>query len=160
MSDEFEDARIFLELTYFTVSLSSDTMNTLQYFKSDFVVLIQPIIEKLVSQFPSPNERQILTHQSYRRLVSVYVQKIRPLIDAFKQSGLWVPQGTAPATVEAADLIASVTSSDTFDVEQLLVLRSVRTNQLIYSPEKKIYKIRRSFRCTLMHASCAASLRL
>ena len=139
MSDEFEDARIFLELTYFTVSLSSDTMNTLQYFKSDFVVLIQPIIEKLVSQFPSPNERQILTHQSYRRLVSVYVQKIRPLIDAFKQSGLWVPQGTAPATVEAADLIASVTSSDTFDVEQLLVLRSVRTNQLIYSPELPLY---------------------
>ena len=139
MSDEFEDARIFLELTYFTVSLISDTMNPLQYFKSDFVVLIQPIIEKLVSQFSSPNERQILMSQSYRRLVSSYVQKIRPLIDAFKQSGLWVPQGTAPASVDACDLIASVLNNDTFDVEQLLVLRSVRTNQLIYSLGLPLY---------------------
>lgn len=139
MSDDFEDARVFLELCYFTVSLINDTMSPLQYFKSDFVVLMQPIIEKFVAQFPSPNERQILTNASYRRLVTTYVSKIRPLIDALKQSGLWVLQGTAPQTIDPTELINSVLNSESFDVEQLLVLRSVRTNQLIYTPELTLY---------------------
>ncbi|OHT01311.1 hypothetical protein TRFO_31902 [Tritrichomonas foetus] len=139
MSDDFEDARVFLELCYFTVSLITDTMSPVQYFKSDFVVLMQPIIEKFVSQFPSPNERQILSNASYRRLVSTYVSKIRPLIDALKQSGLWVLQGTAPQSADTTDLINSVLNSETYDVEQLLILRSVRTNQLIYTPELTLY---------------------
>lgn len=139
MSDDFEDARVFLELCYFTVSLITDTMSPVQYFKSDFVVLMQPIIEKFVSQFPSPNERQILSNASYRRLVTTYVSKIRPLIDALKQSGLWVLQGTAPQSVDTAELINSVLNSETFDVEQLLILRSARTNQLIYTPELTLY---------------------
>ena len=139
MSDEFEDARVFLELCYFTVSLITDTMSPVQYFKSDFVVLMQPIIEKFVSQFPSPNERQILSNSSYRRLVTTYASKIRPLIDALKQSGLWVYQGTAPQSVDTTELIKSVLESDVFDVDQLLILRSVRTNQLIYTPELTLY---------------------
>lgn len=139
MSDDFEDARIFLELCYFTVSLISDTMNPIQYFKSDFVILIQPVIEKFVSQFPSPNERQIVSNASYRKLVQAYVSKIRPLIDALKQSGLWIPQGTSPASIDATELISTVLNSEQFDVEQLMILRGVRTNQLLYSPELTLY---------------------
>lgn len=139
MSDDFEDAKVFLELCYFTVSLITDTMSPVQYFKSDFVVLVQPIIEKFIAQFSSPNERQILSNASYRRLVQTYVSKFRPLIDAIKQSGLWIPQGTAPSGIDAAEIIQAVLNSETFDVEQLLLLRSVKTNQLIYSPELTLY---------------------
>lgn len=139
MSDEFEDSRIFLELYYFTVSLITDNPNPIKYFKSDFVVLMQPIIEKFVAQFPGQSERQIMSNNAYKTLVQLYVQKMRPIIDTTKQSGLWIPQGGAPASVDATELIGQVLSSESADVEQILILRSVRINNLLYSPELTLY---------------------
>lgn len=139
MSDEFEDSRIFLELYYFTVSLITENLNPIKYFKSDFVVLIQPIIEKFVAQFPGQSERQIMSNNAYKTLVQVYVQKMRPIIDTTKQSGLWIPQGGSPTNIDATELIGQVLSSEAADVEQILILRSVKINNLLYSPELTLY---------------------
>ena len=140
MSDEFEESRIFLELCYFTISLITDNTNPIQFFKSDFVVLMTPIIEKFIAQFPGQSERQIMANSAYKHLVQVYVQKIKPIIDAIKQSGLWIPQGSSTnSSADATELIGQVLSSDQADVEQLFILRGVKTNNLLYSPELTLY---------------------
>lgn len=137
--DEFEESRIFLELCYFTVSLISENTNPLDFFKSDFIVLMTPIIKMFVSKFPGQTERQILCNAAYKHLVQTYVQKMKPIIDAIKQSGLWIPQGQSSGSSDATDMISQVLSSDNADVEQLFILRSIKTNNLLYNPELTLY---------------------
>jgi len=139
MSDEFEESRVFLELCYFTVSLITDSMPPIQFFKSDFVVLMQPIIQRFVLQFPGQTDREIISSQAYKTMVQAYAMKLRPLIDAMKQSGLWIIQGGVSISADPTELIGQVLQSDSMDIEQVLILRSVRINQLIYTPELTLY---------------------
>lgn len=139
MTDEFEVSRSFLELFYFTLSLINESMDPLQYFKSDFIILQKPFIEKLVAQFPEQTENQIYQTPQYKQLVSKCISDMSKIIGTLKQSGLWVPQGSYTVSNDAIELIEQVLNSKYIDADQVLILRSVKINQLIYSPELTLY---------------------
>lgn len=139
MSDDLKNECFHLDLWYFAISAISGKASINQYFSSDFVALMKPMIKKIVKRNAFAKADEVFLSSDYKNLFLEVTSEIKKIIMILKQYCLSIDSKIMLDEEQSLEVISNTLKSQIFDIEQLLLFKRVSVLHLMFSSKFGLY---------------------